>query len=368
MEKLRRKLTDIKIGDSGYIYVVDNSGKLISHPSQKYVYEKPDLTKRKLIADLLADKIPTAEEEQYKNEKNIIVTSEALKVPGLNWIVVFEQPLPDVLSFSGFMRNLFIVNLAGSLLILLIIALILSDNFTRPIRKLKHLTQLLEKGQFDPNTKITTGDEIESLGKSFNSMAIRLLEREDNLKKEKQEREIILQSLTDGVFAVNQDNVVKVINKAAQAITGYSKELIIDKNIDDILKIEDHNQQIKFSEYKERTPEQIIKFNEKGQYLINAAGEKIKITLFTIPVESDDPNQKRWVITIHDMRKEQELEEMKVDFVSMAAHELRTPLTEIRGYASLIKTQTNDDPDNTKKEMVIKLLLSTDRLNNLIDN
>src|SRR5476651_2586606 len=63
-----------------------------------------------------------------------------------------------------------------------------------------------------------------------------------------------------------------------------------------------------------------------------------------------------------------ELEEMRLDFVSMAAHELRTPLTAIRGYTSLIQMQYEKKLDDPGKELLTRLNISGENLSNLIDN
>jgi PAS domain S-box-containing protein len=326
------------------------------------------LSSRKIIAAVLKNKTPSTQEEQYKNEKNIEVAAKAVKVPGINWIIVFEQPVSEALGFVDFMRGLFIVTLLGSLLVLLLIALVLSENLTGSIQKLQHLTQLLEIGQLDSNIKITTGDEIESLANAFKKMAAELLQREGYLKKEKQERETLLQSLTDGVIAVDSENKIILFNKEAERIIGLTAESILNKNIDEILDVYDQDQHIVFNQYKAQSEEMIRKLKEKGIYLLNRSGEKIKITMTTTPVISENQTQSGWVITLHDMRKEQELEEMKLDFVSMAAHELRTPLTAIRGYASLLNIQVAQNLDSAGKELINRLLISTENLSNLIDN
>jgi signal transduction histidine kinase len=65
---------------------------------------------------------------------------------------------------------------------------------------------------------------------------------------------------------------------------------------------------------------------------------------------------------------EKQLEEMKVDFVSMAAHELRTPLTAIRGYASLLQMHYSSHLEEQAKTLLTRLLISTTNLAGLIDN
>ncbi len=65
-------------------------------------------------------------------------------------------------------------------------------------------------------------------------------------------------------------------------------------------------------------------------------------------------------------RKLKEIDQMKDDFVAMAAHELRTPLVVIRGYAELINAIPNLSPEN--RENIRRIDVSTKDLAVLIDD
>src|SRR3989344_294607 len=59
--------------------------------------------------------------------------------------------------------------------------------------------------------------------------------------------------------------------------------------------------------------------------------------------QGTDPNGIRSLVTFHDRTEAQEIEDMKVDFVALAAHELRTPITVIRGYLELLDSELADE-------------------------
>lgn len=61
-----------------------------------------------------------------------------------------------------------------------------------------------------------------------------------------------------------------------------------------------------------------------------------------------------------------EVDQMKDDFVSMAAHELRTPLTVIRGYAELLKGMIGIS--STDRENVERIEVSAQDLSGLVDD
>ena len=183
LDQLRGELAHITQGNNGYVYLVDNNGVLISHPSLAYVLQRPVLTTRKVIADALSNTPPTFQDEQYINEKNVNVVAKAIRISDYNWVAVFEQPTSEAFSFLTFIRNLFIVTVLVSFLFLLLIALFLSENLTRSIRILQRSAEQVERGQRIIFTPITTGDEIESLSHSFASLVDQLLAREHLLEQ-----------------------------------------------------------------------------------------------------------------------------------------------------------------------------------------
>jgi len=73
-------------------------------------------------------------------------------------------------------------------------------------------------------------------------------------------------------------------------------------------------------------------------------------------------------VRVHDETKSRELENMKVDFVSMAAHELRTPLAALRGYLELAVYKTKESSGGELDQLIAKALKSTADLNGLISN
>ena len=62
-------------------------------------------------------------------------------------------------------------------------------------------------------------------------------------------------------------------------------------------------------------------------------------------------------------RKLKEVDQMKDDFVSMAAHELRTPITAIRGFLSFLK---EDNPKIDKDDIIKRVEDSAERLSELV--
>lgn len=364
---LQKKIAAIRVGKEGLVYVVDSDGKLLVHQSEAFVRELPDFSPRRLITKAIEDQSITGQDELYTNEKKVEVIAKIIEIPEYNWFVVFEQPVSEAFGFLNFIRDLFIFALVGSFVFLLLISLFLSENLTNPIRKLQKSASLLETGQLKTPIDIKSGDEIETLSHSFATMVNELLQREKKLQQDKHETETLLQSLTDGVVALDQSGVIIAFNKAAEQATGMFAANILGKKVDDALHFTENQEAVPFSVYSQQTDATIRKLKEKGLHLTKNDGQRVTLGLTVKPLMFET-QKSGFLITFYDMSKEQELEEMKLDFVSMAAHELRTPLTAIRGYASLLQMQTAKFLDPQAKELIKRLVVSSETLGNLIEN
>jgi PAS domain S-box-containing protein len=75
-----------------------------------------------------------------------------------------------------------------------------------------------------------------------------------------------------------------------------------------------------------------------------------------------------WVVVVHDVTREREIERLKDDFVATASHELRTPLTTVIGF---IDTLRRNDVDFDRKQQATFLDLmaeQADRLKRLVED
>ncbi len=70
-------------------------------------------------------------------------------------------------------------------------------------------------------------------------------------------------------------------------------------------------------------------------------------------------------LTIKDLTREKELEQLKSDMISLMSHELRTPLTSINGFAELLTA--DDDLPEQAKEFVTIIANESQRLSRMIN-
>ena len=243
----------------------------------------------------------------------------------------------------------------------------MSGILTRPIRKLQKSIEMVQQGKAQTVEIMNSGDEIESLSRSFATMVNQLLQRGNDIAQEKQETETILQSLDDAVIGIDTKHTVITFNKAAEQLTGLQLQTVLGKPIDEVVHLYHTQELIPFAVYQQPSEELTQVINTQGLNMSNGQGRKLTVSLTILPfIVGGEP--RGYIMSLRDNTKEHELEEMKLDFVSMAAHELRTPLTAIRGYITLLQMQNDKQLDSSGKELIKKLIVSGENLSSLIDN
>lgn len=154
-----------------------------------------------------------------------------------------------------------------------------------------------------------------------------------SVELERERLNSLINSMGDGVIAIDENFKVVISNGAALNILDVNSSLI-DKKIDEIMTLIDKNSD-------KLNLQQVINDSSAPQTsrdwrLLYPDGEKINIYISIAPVRLGfgQKGQKGYVILLRDITREKSLEEERDEFVSVVSHELRTPITIAEGNLS----------------------------------
>src|SRR5450830_81597 len=264
-----------------------------------------------------------------------------------------------------------LVNAAISILtiaISLIFIIYLLNKIIRSLTNLNSKIKEIAKGDYSQKLNVSGSDEIASLSKEFNIMASKLqaydLLNINQLMKEKQKIEAIVESISDGVVVTGASNRILLINKAAEKIFNISEEEFLKKDFTYAIKNPDLFNLID-SVRKDQTKtlpkdyiDLTIKHKKNVNYyrviakpITNIAGESIGVvTLF------------------QDITKFKEVDDLKPEFVASVSHELRTPIASVLMAAELLHYEIPGKTNEKQKEIISIILEDGNRLKNLIND
>lgn len=188
------------------------------------------------------------------------------------------------------------------------------------------------------------------------------------ISAERNKLAVTISAITDAVIAVSLDRKIIIFNSSAEKLTGYSLEEVLGKPIDSVIKIFDKTLELLPSNYcpiRTDGNEGVI-FRKRALRLMGK--KEAYVNLVAGQIAEGLENNLGCILTMHDVTEEQELEKMKLDFVSMAAHELRTPLTAIKGYLYLYLKDYRESLDKNQSAILQRINISAQRLTGLIEN
>jgi two-component system, NtrC family, sensor kinase len=197
LEEMWRMVDQIRIGEHGFALVVAPDGALIAHgdPDKKaLVAQSRNMSAHPLVAPATAG----APWQEYNDENGRQQLGVAAPIDPLKWTVIVEQPTDEAYASARRLQRQLEVAAAVALLIMIGVGLIFGRRFIAPIFALQRGTQALSEGKLETRVAIDSVDEFGQLGASFNSMADRLVELQENVKR--QERQAMFGRVVAGLF------------------------------------------------------------------------------------------------------------------------------------------------------------------------
>jgi len=200
LEEMWRMVDQIRIGSSGFAMVIGPRGVLIAHgdaDKKALVAKTENMAQHPLVAAArdAADGSPVSLE--YTDRDNRRQLGVAARIPQLGWTVAVEQPTAEAYANAAELQRQLVVAISLALLVMIAVGYLFGRSFINPILALQRGTHALAAGRLDTRVDIRTRDEFGELGEAFNTMAGRLVELQEDVKK--QERQAMFGRVAAGL-------------------------------------------------------------------------------------------------------------------------------------------------------------------------
>lgn len=218
-------------------------------------------------------------------------------------------------------------------LFLLGLGIFLARSFTRPILQLADVAESVAAGDRSRRANLTDEDEIGQLGRSFDEATetiVHLLDEQAHISGELQ---AILQSIADGVVAIDDQEHIVLINSMAVELLGQRSGTLVGQPLDTLLDVEDPA----FCADMQRIVEQLKHTHQEHEITDEkqvSLGTRM-VSVRSAPIVTSNGMRIGSVIVLHDITRAVEADRAKSDFIATASHELRTPLAAAVGYLDL---------------------------------
>lgn len=225
-----RGLAGVHIGDRGYVYVLDMTGRVVFHPD-------PAMTGRDIGGEdwFLMMLRQTRGAVSYTWEKEEHLGMFSFFEPW-GWIVVATDPLSEIYGPMNHARR-YILALAvlGSLGISMLIIL-LTRRLVGPLSLLVQGTRQVGRGNLDVDIPITSHDEIGQLSRAFNTMSGDLKKSLGALKQSEQYFRALTENSTDLIALLSPgEGRITYLSPSITRLLGFRARLLKGKLFADLM-------------------------------------------------------------------------------------------------------------------------------------
>jgi two-component system phosphate regulon sensor histidine kinase PhoR len=237
----------------------------------------------------------------------------------------------------------------------LILGFVLARVVTRPITEMTEIANDISDGNYSLRLPEGRYDEIGELSRVLNKLALGAEDRIKALTSNRNQLEAVLGGLSEGVVAVDLNQIVLHVNDSARSILGFEQRELVGLPLKEIVVVSE------LSHLVERC------FLQHSPIETTVRVASIVLNIAVAPMDGENNSAVGAIIVILDVTEVRRSEQVRRDFVANASHELKTPIAAIRGFVETII----DDPQmegDIQRQFLGRARAQVDRLSNIVQD
>jgi two-component system, OmpR family, phosphate regulon sensor histidine kinase PhoR len=330
--------------DSAGVVIGDSEVSLDSLPRVENHADRPEVVLARSGGVGFAERISST-----VGGASFLYGARSFATPSGTLVVRIAAPLDQVRAAVG--RDRRVMGIAGLLgaLAATLVAFFLSRLLSRPLARLSGRAAALAGGDFSTHTTDTSLwiTEVRDLSEAFSRLSDELRARLDELGHERDEMQVLIDTMAEGVVALGEDGQLVRVNRSAATLlnidggsVGVPPETIVQH-------------------------EGLLELFESSRS-VAVDGREIELLDRALIASARPLESGGAVVTFLDVSEVRRLERVRRDFVANASHEIKTPLTAIMGFA---ETLMDDElPRALRDQFLNAVQKNTLRLQRLVDD
>lgn len=213
-----------------------------------------------------------------------------------------------------------------------LLAVLIAQQMTRPVRKLTDLAERMARGDLAGRIHITSRDEVGRLGGAFNRMAGELQAQIEAMDAQRSMLTAVLAHMADGVLITDAGGHVRLLNPAAARLLGVDQQAAVGERF--VALVRDHQITGIWRRCRE--------CNEELGETVEMGRQRPFLRVVATPLS--DTAEGECLVLLQDLTEMRRLETVRRDFVSNISHELRTPLAGLKAVVDTLRDGALEDP------------------------
>ncbi len=234
----------------------------------------------------------------------------------------------------------------------------ISFSWRRSMRRLGAEIRLLDEGGVKHPLEDHGRGAYHAIVDSVNALTRDLNDQLAFVQTQLNEQQAILRSMSNGLIALDRDQRILSLNRAAERLLGIDRIDVRGRLLQEALRQPGLNQFV--SEAIASRVQTTGEFTLVGEseLVLQAASE---------PLHDADDNPVGLLILLTDVTTMRRLETLRSDFAANVSHELRTPITNIKGYIETLQEVGVNDEGQTERFLDI-IHVNANRLASIIED
>ncbi len=236
-------------------------------------------------------------------------------------------------------RNMIIALVIGGLAIILALYVILRTFVLNPVQGLRTAFKAFSQGNLLYPISQKQHDELGELAQSVDAMRLNLEFTINALRRERDQSSAIVSSMGEGLIVMDTDYTIRMINNTAERLLDVDGKKYVGKKMTELIEVYRQATVLPVSEWAVtlaiRTKKFVMHNMDERIYYKTPSGKMVGVLVAATPLVVDQKIEGA-VILFRDVTAEQQLDEAKDSFISIASHQLRTPLTSMRWFSEMM--------------------------------
>ncbi len=229
---------------------------------------------------------------------------------------------------------------------------------TRPLVEMRRGALRYAQGRFGHRLPVPASLELASLSETLNHMAEELDRQISTIRQQRAEQDAVFYSMKEGVIAVDTDERLLTINRAAGELFEVDPVSATGRSIQEAIRNTDIHAFTSRTLLSSDPVEEEFELLADTRRLLHARGAALR---------DKKGHRLGGVIVLNDITRVHQLEKVRSDFVANVSHELRTPVTLIQGFVETLLDGAIDDADESRRFLHI-VHRHSGRLNAIIED
>ncbi len=365
LSALAERISGERVGGTGFAVLIDEQGRPLSAATSPRGVDLSTLPSWPITKAALGSGGSVGSSE-FVDPSGVARVGAYAPVPVIRGAVLVLQSREEAYLASTEARRAAAFAVLVTLIVSVLAAFLLARALTAPLLALTRAAEAVSRGDFLASVDIATGDELQDLAETFNTMTARLRSysvlQVDRLIAEQRKTEAIMFSIAEGIVLADREGRVQLVNRQAREMLGLEAKADIDgKPLEEALPAGPLRDAMTAAA---REP-------GKGPRDAEIAGEASRriLTVTASPVVTPGRGAELGVLlALRDVTLERELDKMKQDFLHYITHDLRNPLGSAMGFLDVLLKGTAGVLNADQHSIVSSVRRSTSRLMSMINN